>query len=197
MGEQASRRSADQGRLVRLLRDRSLELGSFRLASGATSGYYIDARRTTMSADGLDLIGALAISTIHSAGWIPQFVGGLTLGADPVAYAIAMASHQTPPVIDAFTVRKERKQHGTRRSIEGCFEAGARVVVVEDVLTTGSSVLQAIETLREQQAVILGVLAVVDRQEGGRQRVEESGVRVKTLVTARDLGVGDDSEPLE
>ncbi len=150
-----------------------------------------------MSADGLSVIGALGISTIQRAGWNPDFVGGLTLGADPIAYAIAMASHQTPPVIDAFTVRKERKQHGTGRSIEGCFQAGARVVVVEDVLTTGSSVLQAIETLTAERAVILGVLAVVDRQQGGRQRVEESGVAVETLVTARDLGVGADFEPLE
>ena len=108
----AQRRAA----LIQLLRQRSVTYGSFVLSSGRTTDYYVDARRTTMSAEGLWLIGELALEAIRQAGWDAQFVGGMTLGADPVAYAIALASHRAPPVLDAFTVRKEPKEHGSAPS---------------------------------------------------------------------------------
>lgn len=184
---------ASQATLVALLKQRSLRLGEFTLASGRKSHYYVDARATTMSADGLQVIGELGVSAIALAGWEVQFVGGPTLGADPVSYAIALASRRVPPVIDAFTVRKQAKDHGAGRRIEGCFTAGASVVVVEDVITSGGSVLSAVEAVTEAGGRVLGVLAVLDRLEGGREAIESAGFQTETLVTVRDLGVNPES----
>jgi len=174
-------------RLVALLRERSFSLGDFVLASGRRSRYYIDCRRTTMHAEGLALIGTLGLAAIRDAGWAADAVGGLTLGADPVAYAIAAASAALPPAVHGFTVRKAAKQHGTGRRIEGCFEAGARVVVVEDVITTGGSALEAVAAVRAEGGIVLGVLAVVDRDEGGREVIERDGHAVHALVHVRNL----------
>ena len=172
-----------------LLRDRSVTRGDFVLASGRRSGFYIDARRTTMSAEGLAVIGALALERLAAVGWRPQVVGGLTLGADPVAYAIAAASLSRPPALDAFTVRKQAKAHGTGKRIEGCFAPDATVVIVEDVITTGQSALEAIRAVEREGGRVLGVLAVVDREEGGRTALEQAGYHVEVLVTATDLGL--------
>lgn len=177
-------------RLERLLLERSVQRGEFTLASGLKSSYYIDCRPTTMSAEGLALIGALGLEAIRQAGWRPDAIGGLTMGADPVAYAVAAASWSSPPPIDAFSVRKESKGHGTKRQVEGNFRAGARVVVVEDVITTGGSALQAITALREAGANIVGVLAVVDREQGGREKIEASVSDVVVLTTTSRLGLG-------
>jgi orotate phosphoribosyltransferase len=180
----------DRDRLERLLLERSVQRGEFTLASGLKSSYYIDCRPTTMSAEGLALIGALGLDAIRRAGWRPDAIGGLTMGADPVAYAVAAASWSAPPPIDAFSVRKESKGHGTKRQVEGNFRAGARVVVVEDVITTGGSALQAIEALREAGANIVGVLAVVDREQGGRAKIAASVPEVVVLTTTSRLGLG-------
>ncbi|HLB38030.1 MAG TPA: orotate phosphoribosyltransferase [Gemmatimonadales bacterium] len=177
-------------RLVALLRERSVQHGSFTLASGRSSSYYIDARIATMSAAGLVLIGELGLRAIRGAGWDADLVGGLTMGADPVAYAIARASQEAPPVLDAFSVRKDAKGHGAGRRIEGNFRSGARVVVVEDVITTGQSALTALGAVRDAGGRVSGVLAVVDRDEGGRTAIEGAGVSVVSLVGVRDLGVG-------
>jgi len=163
--------------------------GDFVLASGRRSSYYIDARRTTMSGEGLAVIGPLALERLAARGWAPRAVGGLTLGADPVAYAIALASQARGRGIDAFTVRRAAKTHGTSRRIEGCFEPDAPVVVVEDVITTGQSARDAIAAVEREGGRVLGVLAVVDREEGGRQALERAGVAVDVLVRAADLGV--------
>jgi orotate phosphoribosyltransferase len=179
----------DRESLAALLRERSIRFGDFLLASGQRSSVYIDARRTTMSAAGQRLIGRLGLEAIRAAGWAPGAVGGLTMGADPVAYAIAGASMENPPVVDAFSVRKAAKEHGTARRIEGNFEAGARVVVVEDVITTGSSALQAAQAVQDEGGVVVGVLAVVDRCQGGRQAIERSGHKVVVITTIIDLGV--------
>lgn len=175
--------------LVSLLQQHSLRVGEFTLSSGKTSHYYIDARLTTMSAQGLEVIGSIGVDIVASAGWPAQAVGGLTLGADPVAYALALASRKKPPVMDAFTVRKQPKSHGTARRIEGCFSDGLTVIVVEDVITTGGSALSAIEAVEAAGGHVSGVLAVVDRLEGGRQKLEARGYHVETMVTVRDLGV--------
>lgn len=140
-----------------------------------------------MHAEGLALIGELGLTAIREAGWSGGAVGGLTLGADPVAYAIARASAGTDAPIHAFTVRKEAKSHGVRRRIEGCFDPGQSVVVVEDVITTGASALEAAAAIREAQGTISGVLAVVDREEGGRQAIERAGYAVRVLVTLGEL----------
>ncbi len=175
--------------LERLLLDRSVRHGDFVLASGKHSSYYIDARPTTMSAAGQRLIGALGLEAIRQAGWPAVAVGGLTMGADPVAYAIARASADDPPHLDAFSVRKAAKDHGTGRRIEGNFTADGPVVVVEDVITSGNSALHAIEAVLEAGGTVAGVLAVVDRGEGGKEMLEAGGYAVVALTTTARLGV--------
>lgn len=179
----------DQAALDQLLLARSVKRGHFVLASGRTSPFYVDCRLTTMSAEGLVLIGRLGLEALRARGWAPQGIGGLTMGADPVAYAIAAASVARPPILDAFSVRKEAKAHGTGRRVEGNFRQGDPVVVVEDVITTGGSALKAIEALAESGARVLGILAVVDREEGGRTALEAAGHQVVSLTTATRLGL--------
>jgi len=176
-------------RLRELLRERSVTRGDFTLASGRRATFYIDARRTTMSGEGLVVIGALGLARLTARGWAPDLVGGLTLGADPVAYAVAAAARAQGMPLDAFSVRKEAKAHGTGKRIEGCFRPGAAVVVVEDVITTGHSVAEAITAVTAEGGRVLGVLAVVDREEGGRTTLEQAGHPVEALVTATDLGL--------
>src|SRR4051812_7648685 len=124
--------------LIRLLATRSARRGQFTLASGRQSTLYIDARLTTMSPEGLILIGTLGLAQICQR-WRPDSVGGLTLGADPISYAVSYASARSDTPLRAFTVRKEAKSHGTGKLIEGPFEPGDRTVVIEDVITTGGS----------------------------------------------------------
>lgn len=145
-----------------------------------------------MSPEGLALIGPLALAALHDAGWTPDAVGGLTLGADPISYAIAYASAlaattEGTALVRAFTVRKEAKQHGTGKLVEGPFRAGDRVVVIEDVITTGGSALRAAEAIRAAGGEIVGVLALVDREEGGREALERAGLHVRSLVRASDV----------
>jgi len=177
-------------RLGELLRERSVRHGDFVLASGRRSKFYVDARLTTMSGEGLVLIGIVGLERLAARGWHPALVGGLTLGADPVAYAIAAAARRRGVVLDAFSVRKQPKEHGTGRRIEGCFVPGASVVIVEDVLTTGRSALDALAAVEGEGGKVVGVLTVVDREEGGRAALEQAGYQVEALLTARDLGLG-------
>ena len=173
--------------LIALLATRSAKRGSFTLASGRQSSLYIDARITTMSPDGLALIGPLGLAAIHDAGWTADAIGGLTLGADPIACAISYASAASATPLRAFTVRKEPKTHGTGKLIEGPFRSGDRVVVIEDTITTGSSARKAIDAVQSEGGTVVGVLALVDRQEGGREALESLGVPVIALATADDV----------
>jgi orotate phosphoribosyltransferase len=173
--------------LARLLAERSAKRGQFTLSSGRTSTLYVDARLTTMSPDGLALIGPSALAAIERADWRVDSVGGLTLGADPVTYAIAYASALAGRPVRAFTVRKEAKAHGTGRLIEGPFRSGDRVAVIEDVITTGGSALRAIDAVRQAGGEVVGVLALVDREEGGREAIEATGAPVIALVRASDV----------
>ncbi|HVZ49609.1 MAG TPA: orotate phosphoribosyltransferase [Gemmatimonadaceae bacterium] len=174
-------------RLVQLLAERSVRRGTFTLASGRQSSFYVDARLTTMSPEGLATIGPLALEQMGAAGLRPDSVGGLTLGADPVSYAIAYASALAGTPIRAFTVRKEPKVHGTGKLIEGPFHAGDSVVVVEDVITTGGSARRALAAVQDAGARVIGILAVVDREEGGREALLETGVPVIALTTVSEL----------
>jgi orotate phosphoribosyltransferase len=184
-------------RLTRLLAERSTKRGNFTLASGRQSTLYVDARLTSMHPEGLALIGPAGLAALQSTAWGREItaVGGLTLGADPIAYAIAYASMLPRPdapdgvgrPIRAFTVRKEPKSHGTGKLIEGPFEPGDRVAVVEDVITTGGSAARAIEAVRSAGGTVCGVIALVDREEGGRAALEALGVPVVSLVTASEL----------
>ena len=139
-----------------------------------------------MSPEGLVLIGALGLARIRDH-WAIDSVGGLTLGADPISFAISYASAQSKTPIRAFTGRKETKAHGTRKLIEGPFQPGDRTVVVEDVITTGSSALKAVSAVRSAGGSVEGVLALVDREEGGREAIEAAGVSVVSMVTAQEL----------
>lgn len=177
----------DRERLHDLLRERSVKRGDFVLSGGGRSTYYIDARVTTMSGAGQLLIGRVGLDALDAAGWAPALVGGLTLGADPVAYAIAHAAAREGRDLDAFTVRKEAKGHGTGRRIEGGFEPDGDVVVVEDVVTTGDSALRAIQVVEEAGGRVVGVLTVVDREESGRERLERAGYALVALATASTL----------
>jgi orotate phosphoribosyltransferase len=171
-----------------LLAARSARRGQFTLASGRISSLYIDARLTTMSPEGLALIGPLGLEVLRTSDWRVDAVGGLTLGADPIAYAISYASALAGgPPVRAFTVRKEAKTHGTGRLIEGPFHDGDRVAVVEDVITTGSSALRAVEAVRAAGGVVAGVLALVDREEGGREALESAGLEVRSLTRASEI----------
>ncbi len=174
-------------RLISLLATRSARRGTFTLASGRQSDLYIDCRPTTMFPEGLATIGPLGLQAILARGWHADAVGGLTLGADPVSYAIAYASQLAGTPIRAFTVRKEAKSHGTGKVIEGAFEPTDRVIIVEDVITTGGSALRAVEAVRAAGGTIVGVLAVVDREEGGREAIQAAGLEVETLVRASEI----------
>jgi len=140
-----------------------------------------------MSPDGLALVGPLGLLAIEDAGWTVDSVGGLTLGADPIACAVSYASASTSRPVRAFTVRKEPKAHGTGKLIEGPFRAGDRVVVIEDTITTGGSARKAIDAVRAGGGTVVGVLALVDREEGGRESLEAEGVEVVSLVRASEI----------
>ena len=174
-------------RLKQLLIERSVKRGNFVLASGKTSTFYVDARLTTMSPEGMATIGALALEKFDALGWKPDSVGGLTLGADPVAFAVSYASTNRPVPLRAFTVRKEAKQHGTGNLIEGPFRPGDKVVVVEDVITTGKSAIQAIDAVESAGGAIVGILAVVDREDGGREAILARGYDVISLTSITEL----------
>ncbi len=174
-------------RLKELLLERSVRLGDFTLASGARSSYYVDARRTTMSAEGQSLVGRLGYHAIRDAGLTPTHVGGLTMGADPVSYAIAHFSFLEGEPLDAFSVRKKAKDHGTGQRIEGGLPTDARVILIEDTVTSGGSALQALDAVRDHGPEILAVLTVVDREEGGRERIEAAGIPLVALFAGSEL----------
>jgi orotate phosphoribosyltransferase len=172
--------------LLRLLATKSFRLGEFKLASGRTSDYYIDCRTTTLDARGAQLTGQVLLEEIRTRGWNVQAIGGLTMGADPLAVAVAVVSGD----IHAFLVRKAEKQHGTGQRIEGFRENGAPVVIVDDVCTTGSSTIQAIEAAREFGFDVVGVMCLVEREEaGGRPDVEKAAAPAPfvSVFTASDV----------
>ncbi len=140
-----------------------------------------------MRPDGLMCIGQLALLELENLAWRPDAIGGMTLGADPVAYSIAYASASSPNAIRAFTVRKEPKSHGTQQLVEGPLTAADSVVIVEDVLTTGGSALRATRAVQAVGARILGVLAVVDREEGGSTTLAQAGLQVRSLTQVSDI----------
>ena len=140
-----------------------------------------------MSGAGQVLVGEVCHRAIEEAGWQPEFVGGMTLGADPIAYAIASHSTRCGYSLDAFTVRKRPKGHGTGRQIEGGLPPGARVVVIEDSVTSGGSLLAALKVIEDHGAIVTGVLALVDRCEGGRERLAEAGYDFRAVFNAPDL----------
>ena len=178
--------SAERAKLLQVLAEKSFRLGQFKLSSGGTSDYYIDCRITTLDAQGARLTGEVFWQEIQARGWHPQAIGGLTMGADPVVSAVAVVSGR----VHGFLVRKAEKQHGTGQRIEGFRQKGARVVIVDDVCTTGASTIQAIEAAREFGFEVVGVMCLVEREEaGGRANVEKAAAPAAfvTLFTANDV----------
>jgi orotate phosphoribosyltransferase len=172
--------------LVRLLAQKSFRLGEFKLSSGGTSDYYIDCRTTTLDARGAQLVGQVFLDEIREQGWEADAVGGLTMGADPIVVAVAVTSG----TLNGFLVRKAEKQHGTGQRIEGFREKGARVVIVDDVCTTGSSTVQAIEAAGEYGFQVVGAMCLVERQDAnGRPNVEKAAGPAKfiSIFTANDI----------
>jgi len=186
-------------KLLSTLAHKSFRLGEFKLSSGGTSDYYIDCRTTTLDAKGSRLTGEVFFEEIRQRGWKPRAIGGLTMGADPIVVAVAVVSGE----LDGFLVRKAEKQHGTGQRIEGFREKGARVVIVDDVCTTGSSTVQAIEAAREFGFEVVGVMCLVEREEArGRPNVEKAAGAVPfvSIFTANDVRKehilqNDDTEP--
>ena len=182
-----------------MLAYKSFRLGEFKLSSGGTSDYYIDCRTTTLDAKGSRLTGEVFTDEIRQRGWKPQAIGGLTMGADPIVVAVSVVSGE----LHGFLVRKAEKQHGTGRRIEGFHEKGARVVIVDDVCTTGASTVQAIEAAHEFGFEIAGVMCLVEREEAnGRPSVEKAAASAPfvSIFTARDVRAEhilqtDDTEP--
>src|SRR3954470_16548079 len=168
--------SSSREKLLTTLAHKSFRLGEFKLSSGGTSDYYIDCRTTTLDSRGSRLTGEVFLEEIKKHGWKAQAIGGLTMGADPIVVAVSVVSGE----LNGFLVRKAEKQHGTGQRIEGFREKGARVVIVDDVCTTGSSTIQAIEAAREFGFEIAGVACLVEREEaGGRPAVEKAAGAVE------------------
>ena len=186
-------------KLLATLAHKSFRLGEFTLSSGGTSDYYIDCRTTTLDAKGARLTGEVFLAEIQQRGWKPRATGGLTMGADPIVVAVSVVSGE----VDGFLVRKAEKLHGTGQRIEGFREKGARVVVVDDVCTTGASTVQAIEAARAFGFEIVGVMCLVEREEAkGRRNVEKAAgaVPFASIFTANEVRAQhvlqtDDTEP--
>src|SRR6202008_193303 len=172
--------------LLRLLAHKSFQLGQFKLSSGGTSDYYIDCRLTTLDARGSQLTGQVFLEEIRQRGWKPQAIGGLTMGADPIVVAVSVTSGE----LNGFLVRKAEKQHGTGQRIEGFRQKGAKVVIVDEVCTTGASTVQAIEAAREFGFDVVAAMCLVEREEAlGRPSVEQaaSPAPFVSIFTAKDV----------
>jgi len=172
--------------LLKLLAEKSFRLGEFKLSSGGTSDYYIDCRTTTLAARGAQLVGQVFLDEMRGQGWHADAIGGLTMGADPIVVAVAVTSG----TLNGFLVRKAEKQHGTGQRIEGFREKGARVVIVDDVCTTGSSTVQAIAAAREFGFKVVGAMCLVEREDAhGRPSVEQAARPASfiSVFTANDV----------
>ncbi len=181
--------SMERDRLLELLREKSYEKREVVLASGRKSDFYVDCKQTTLHAEGAYLVGKLLYRKMAETYEGVEGVGGLTLGADPIATAVSIASFEAGDPVPAFIIRKEPKGHGTGRWIEGMknLGRGASVVIVEDVVTTGGSSLKAVKRAEEEGLKVLGVLALVDRCEGGRENIEKEGYRLDSLFERDEI----------
>ena len=176
----------DRDDLLKRIRDDAVVHGKVVLSSGQEADYYVDLRRVTLAANAAPLVGRVMLDL--TAGWVYDAVGGLTLGADPVAAAMLHAAAARGRELDAFVVRKEGKAHGLQRRIEGPDVKGRRVLAVEDTSTTGGSVLTAVEALREAGAEVVGVAVIVER--GAAQAIRDAGLSYLAAYSLEDLGLG-------
>ncbi len=176
-------------RLLALLKQKSLKRGRFLLASGMWSDYYIDGKQTSLDPEGAYLIGRLLFAAVVQNPPLPQAIGGVTLGADPLVTATCVISYIEGSPLKGFIIRKTPKDHGTQRWIEGAesLHPGAEVVIVEDVLTTGGTVLSGVRHVQEEGFRVRAVCALIDRQEGAAQRLLNEGIHLTALFTKEDV----------
>jgi orotate phosphoribosyltransferase len=178
-------------KLIQIIRKRSFQYSSepkFKLSSGGVSNFYFNLKKTTQSPDGMYLVGKIVFEKIKGLGLHPHAIGGLTLGADPIAYAVAMHSYIAKEPIHAFVIRKEPKQHGLKLPIEGDVKTGDHVIIIDDVVTTGSSTIKAINTAKENNLIIDAVIILLDRcEQNGRQNIEAFGYPVYNILTLYDF----------
>ena len=177
----------DKSALMALVREKALQFGEFTLVSGKKASYYLDGKQVTLDAAGARLIGAGILEVL--SGRMPDAVGGMSIGADPITAAVLTLAGAEEIPLRGFMVRKEPKGHGLERYIEGPVTAGERVVIVEDVVTTGGSSLLAIDRAEQFGLEVAGVVAIIDRLEGGRQAFLDRGCWFETLLTVEDFGI--------
>ena len=173
--------------LLKLIREKSVRFGDFTLSSGKKSSTYIDARLTTLDPQGAYLIGNLILDRLEDGGIRADAVGGLSLGADPISTAVSLMSFVRKEPLRALLVRKETKAHGMAKKVEGELRKGDRVVVIEDVISTGGSALTAIEAIEAEGAHVAMVVGLVDRLMGGRETLEAKGYKVDVVFTIKEI----------
>ncbi len=179
--------NADKAELRKLIRDHAIVWGRVTLASGREADYYVDLRRITLAADAAPLVGRVMLELTADLDY--DAVGGLTMGADPVAVAMLHAAGAQGRALDAFVVRKEGKAHGLQRRIEGPDVAGRRVLAVEDTSTTGGSVMTAVDALREAGAEVVGVAVIADRDTGAAEHIAKAGLEYRYAYGLVELGL--------
>ncbi len=177
----------DRDALIELVREKALKIGKFTLASGKEASFYLDCRQVTLDSRGANLIAEGFLDLLGED--LPDAVGGMAIGADPITAAIITLAGQRGAALNGFIVRKEAKAHGRGRDVEGPVLEGQSVVIVEDVVTTGGSSLKAIERVEAFGLKVREVIAIVDRLEGGREAFEGRGYQLRTLFTIRDFGI--------
>lgn len=181
--------SYDRDALLDLIRAEALQRGEFVLASGKKASYYLDCRNITLHPRGANVIAEGMLDAMQAAGPLPEAVGGMAIGADPITASIITLAGQRDLPLKGFMVRKEPKGHGMGRQVEGPVRAGQRVVIVEDVITSGGSALKAVDAAREFGLEVERVIAIIDRLAGGEEAFREKGLELTTLTTIRDFGI--------
>ena len=181
--------SFDRDALLQLIQDEALQRGEFTLASGKKASYYLDCRKVTLHPKGANLIAAAMLDAIESAGELPQAVGGMAIGADPITASIVTLAGQRDLPLKGFMVRKEPKGHGMGQQVEGPVEPGQRVVIVEDVITSGGSAIKAVEAAQKFGLKVERVIGIIDRLAGGAEAFAAKGLELQTLTTIRDFGI--------
>ncbi len=177
----------DKQALMSLVKEKALKFGDFTLVSGRKAKYYLDGKQVTLDGEGARLVGEGILELLGDS--LPDAVGGMSIGADPITAAVVTMSAVQGKPLRGFMVRKESKGHGTNQYIEGPVQPGEKVVIVEDVVTTGGSSLLAIERVEEFGLKVAGVIAIIDRMEGGAEAFAQRGYRLDSLLTIRDFGI--------
>jgi orotate phosphoribosyltransferase len=179
----------DRDALLDLIRSEALQRGEFTLASGKKASYYLDCRKITLHPKGANVIAAGMLDAMQAAGPLPDAVGGMAIGADPITASIITLAGQRDLPLKGFMVRKEPKAHGTGKQVEGPVAAGQHVVIVEDVITSGGSALKAVDAAQQFGLVVDRVIAIIDRLAGGEEAFRAKGLELITLTTIRDFGI--------